>query len=87
MLVPDAVEVKLRNRRGLTGQQIRAACEWPARPERAVWDVSPVHGRRLVLIVKDEQRRLLRVVLQPIDEDEGTWRLRTAFVARRESAP
>lgn len=85
-MVPDSVEVKLRNRRGLTGDQIRAACEWPARPLRAAWHDHPEHGRRLIVHVEDEQRRLLKVVLQPIDVVDGTWRLRTAVVAVRKGA-
>ena len=79
--VAESVEVKFRNRRGLTGAQVRAACEWPARPLRAAWHDHPVHGRRLVLVVRDEQRRLLKVVLQPLDADDGTWTLRTAVLA------
>lgn len=79
--VADSVDTKLRNRRGLTGEQVRAACEWPAVPVRAAWHEDPDHGRRLIVFVRDEQRRLLKVVLQPIDPEDGTWSLRTAVLA------
>jgi len=41
---------------------------------------TPVHGRRLLVVARDGQGRLLRVVLQPIDAADGTWRLRTVLV-------
>jgi hypothetical protein len=80
--VPPSVEAKIRERRGVTGEQVRAACQWPARPLRAVWDDDPTHGRRLVVVARDEQGRTLKVVLQPIDATDGTWRLRTVVLAR-----
>jgi len=80
VIVPDSVEMKLRNRRGLTGSQIRAACEWPARPLAAAWHDHPRHGRRLILHVRDEQQRALKVVLQPLDVPDGSGVLRTAVL-------
>lgn len=84
--VPDSVEGKIRSRRGLTGAQVRAACEWPAAPVQAAWHDHPEYGRRLIVYAYDEQHRLLKVVLQPIDPADGSWRLRTAVVATREGA-
>jgi len=86
VIVPEAVETKICTRRGLTGQQVRAACEWPARPVRAAWHDDPQHGRRLIVYARDEQRRLLKIVLQPIDPSDGVWRLRTAVVSKEGSA-
>jgi hypothetical protein len=57
-----------------------------AKPLQAVWNDHPEHGRRLVLYANDEQNRLLKVVLQPVDVAEGTWRLRTAILSRRAGA-
>jgi hypothetical protein len=85
-MVSEAVETKIRSRRGLTGAQVRAACEWPAVPVRAAWHNHPDHGRRLIVFAVDEQNRLLKAVLQPVDPEDGTWRLRTAVVATREGA-
>jgi hypothetical protein len=42
--------------------------------------VHPEHGRRLLVVTRDEQGRLLRVILQPVDVVDGTWRLRTVLV-------
>jgi hypothetical protein len=86
IMVPHSVELKIRSRRGLTGAQVRAACEWPAEPIQAAWHDHPEYGRRLIVYVYDEQHRLLKVVLQPIDPADGSWRLRTAVVATREGA-
>jgi hypothetical protein len=82
VLVPTSVEIKLRTRRGITGAEVRAACEWPAQPLRAGYHDDPEHGRRLIVYTRDEQNRLLKVVLQPVDPEDGTWRLRTAVVSR-----
>jgi hypothetical protein len=40
----------------------------------------------LIVYAYDEQHRLLKVVLQPIDPADGSWRLRTAVVATKEGA-
>lgn len=84
--VPHTVELKIRSRRGLTGAQVRAACEWPAVPIRAAWHHHPEYGLRLIVYAHDEQHRLLKVILQPVDPEDGSWRLRTAIVATREGA-
>jgi hypothetical protein len=81
--VPPSVEQKIRTRRGVTGDQVRAACQWPAIPLSAVWHDHPDHGRRLIVLTRDEQQRLLKVILQPVDIADGTWRLRTVIVATR----
>jgi hypothetical protein len=86
VVVSEAVETKIRSRRGLTGAQVRAACEWPAAPVKAAWDDHREYGRRLIVLAVDEQNRLLKVVLQPVDPEGGTWRLRTAVIATREGA-
>jgi len=81
--VPPSIEAKIRTRRGVTGDQVRAACQWPAKPLRAAWDEHPEYGRRLVVYARDEQNRLLKVVLQPVDIAGGTYRLRTVVVGTR----
>lgn len=84
--VPESVEFKIRTRRGITGAQVRAACEWPAKPVQASWNDDPDHGRRLIVYAWNDQDRLLKVVLQPVDAQDGTWRLRTAIFSRRAGA-
>jgi hypothetical protein len=56
--VPPSVETKIRARRGVTGDQVRAACQWPAVPWQAVWHDHPEHGRRLLVVARDEQGRM-----------------------------
>ena len=72
------VERKLRERRFITGDQVRAACV-PDRYERAGWDDDPVHGRRLLVVATTDQNVRLKIVLEPVDAVEGIWRLRTAM--------
>jgi hypothetical protein len=79
--VPLSVDAKIRTRRGVTSDQVRAACQWPAIPVEARWHTHPKYGRRLIVFARDEQERLLKVILQPVDETDGTWRLRTVIVA------
>ncbi len=76
---------KIRTRRGVTGDLVRAACQWPAQVLRAVWHNHPEHGRRLIVATRDEQGRLLKVILQPVDIPDGTWRLRTVIVGTQEA--
>lgn len=79
--VPPAIEQKLRERRPFTGQDVKAAVEWPATPTTR-WSRHPEYGRRL-LAYAPSPWGTLKVVLQPVDPDQGTWRLRTAVVATR----
>lgn len=81
--VSPNVETKIRTRRGVTGDQVRAACQWPAVPLQTVWHEHPEHGRRLLVVARDEQGRLLRIILQPVDPADGTWRLRTVLVGEK----
>ncbi|MBO0869658.1 MAG: hypothetical protein J2P15_13940 [Micromonosporaceae bacterium] len=81
--VPPSVETKIRARRGVTGDQVRGACQWPAKPVRAAWHSHPEHGRRLIVVAVDEQGRILKVILQPVDVQAGNWRLRTVIVSTR----
>ena len=49
----------------------------------ARWDDDPERGRRLIIRGTTAAGRSLLVVLYPMnenDEDEGTWRLATAYV-------
>lgn len=80
VIVPPSIDAKIRPR-GITGEQVKAACQAPAVPERAAWAFHPNHGRRLVVYARVDGNRLLKIVLQPVDVLDGTYRLRTAVVA------
>jgi hypothetical protein len=77
------MQEKLITRRGLTCDDIRDACQAPNHYRRAAWHEHPEHGRRLIVFGQIRDGRLLKVILQPVDERDGTWRLRTALVATR----
>src|SRR4051794_3281972 len=82
IIVPPSVEMKLRMRRGLTGAEVRATFEYPARPLRAVWHDDPQHGRRLIMTgIRGPD--LLKAILTPVDASDGTWVLRTCLKSGR----
>lgn len=45
----------------------------------AAWEEDPEHGRRLLVRGRTQAGRTLRVVLYPVDEGAGRFRLGTAF--------
>ncbi len=77
------MQEKLITRRGLTCEDVRDACQAPNRYRRAAWHVHRDYGRRLIVFGHTHDGKLLKVMLQPVDAREGTWRLRTALVATR----
>lgn len=82
IMVPPSVEMKLRQRRGLTGRDVRETFEWPAVPVATRWHWHDEHGRR-VIAIGDSSHGLLKAILQPVDVRGGTWRLRTCVIAGR----
>lgn len=83
--ISDAMEAKIRQRRFVTGDEVREACI-PDAYDRAGWEDDPEHGRRLLVICRTAQGRRLKVVLQPIDVHEGIWRLRTVLLPTQPGA-
>ncbi len=71
------------SRRGLTSEDVRDACQAPNRYRRAAWHVHPEYGRRLIVFGSNRDGKLIKVILQPVDQHDGTWRLRTAVIASR----
>jgi len=65
------MEAKIRQRRFVTGDEVREACI-PDAYDRAGWEDDPEHGRRLLVIRRTAQGRPLKVVLQPIDVREAS---------------
>lgn len=76
--ISPTMENKIRSFRFVTGEQVRRACI-PDAYEDASWDDDPVHGRRLAVICSTEEGVGLKVLLQPIDVEEGIWLLRTVL--------
>ncbi len=81
--ISDKMAEKLLTRRGLTPTDVRDACQEPNRYRRAAWHTHPEYGRRLILFGSTGNGVLIKVILQPVDPRDGTWRLRTAVVATR----
>lgn len=81
--ISDRMAEKLITRRSLTADDVRDACQAPSRYRRAAWHTHPEYGKRLIVFGMTGQGTLLKIILQPVDEHDGTWRLRTAIVATR----
>jgi hypothetical protein len=77
ILISEAVEMKLRTRRGITGDMIREACLLDSYLH-AVWDEHPRHGWRLVVVGRSGDITI-KMMLQEVDEADGVWPLRTAW--------
>jgi hypothetical protein len=81
--ISPAMEQKLMKKHGVTAEEVRDACQAPNRYRDARWHRHPVYGGRLLVRGSTREGRKLKIVLQPIDLVDGTWRLRTAYVATR----
>jgi hypothetical protein len=79
--ISEEMEAKIRRRRFVTGDEVRAACV-PDAYDRAGWEDDEEHGRRLLVVCRTAQGRRLKADLQPIDVHEGIWRLRTVLLDR-----
>lgn len=85
--ISSKMAAKLIEKHGLTTEDVLDACQAPNRYRRAAWHVHALYGRRLIVFGERRDGALLKVILQPVDQEDGTWRLRTALVAtRREGA-
>ncbi|HEY9371007.1 hypothetical protein [Streptomyces sp.] len=72
---------KIVAKHGVSPEEVRDACQSPNRYRQAVWDDHPEHGLRLYVLGETRTGRPIKVILQPVDELDGTWRLRTALAA------
>lgn len=81
ILIDAEHEAKLRERRFVTSDEVREAVV-PDSYEEARWEDHPQHGRRLLVIGRTYAGKRLKVVLEPVDQTDGVWLLRTAMHAR-----
>jgi hypothetical protein len=81
--ISERMEEKLITRRGLSCDDVRDACQAPNRYRRAAWHDHPDYGRRLIVFGSTSRGKLIKVILQPVDQRDGTWRLRTAVVTTK----
>ena len=68
---------KLKEKHGLTPEQVRQAVAWGGHDE-ARWHMDSDYGPRLILTGSDDQG-LLRVFLRPNDRADGLWECLTAW--------
>lgn len=78
--ISAAMNAKINSKHGITADEVLEVCLGHA---RGSWHVDPVHGRRLLVKGHTAAGRGLKVILQPVDEAAGRYRLRTALVARK----
>jgi len=78
---PPTVD-KIKSKHNVTADEVEEALLMRLDVE-ARWEDHPKHGRRVVAIGSTATRRELVAALEPIDVDEGIWRLKTARWLRR----
>lgn len=65
-------------KRNISTEDVRDACQAPARYRTAVWHTHAEYGRRLIVTGFTRDGRCVKVILEPVDPLDGTWRIRTA---------
>lgn len=77
--IPPDVAEKIKNKHGVTPEEVREAVCWGA-AEEARWHNDKVHGRRLLVLGTPYHGRYrIMVVLAPLDRADGSWRCKTAM--------
>lgn len=74
--VSDQVRSKISGRHRLSELDVVEVC---SSYELAAFDEDEERGRRLLVRGRLRSGRVVRVVLYPVDEAAGVWRLGTAF--------
>lgn len=80
ILISTAIAQKIQSKHGVTPEDVR---ELYGQIIPGSWHYDPARGYRLYIVFTTSSGRTLKVVLQPVDVPGGTWRLRTAIVAKR----
>ena len=78
--ISRTVAQKIQLKHGVTPDEVR---ELYTRIVPGTWDNHPERGGRLYVVFRTSGGRTLKIVLQPVDPSDGTWRLRPAIVATR----
>lgn len=73
----DRVVAKLRDKHGLSPEQVREAVSCGAH-DSARWHEHPEYGKRLILLGRDADGSMI-VFLRPIDRADGLWQCLTAW--------
>jgi hypothetical protein len=79
ILISPTVAQKIQAKHGVTPDEVR---ELYGKTVPGAWDDDPLSGRRLYVVFRTSTGRKLKIVLEPIDWQDGTWGLRTAIASR-----
>jgi hypothetical protein len=81
LIIDPSVEAKIRRKHGLTGAEVKQAVVY-AKDLQAEWQDDPERGRRLVVQGTTYLGRPFIAYMVPLnehDEEEGTFKLKTAI--------
>jgi hypothetical protein len=81
--ISPAMAEKIMTKHGVTPDEVREVCQVPNTYRRAAWHRHATYGRRLIVYGETALGRSLKIVLQPVDVADGTYRLRTAHPGSR----
>lgn len=76
--ISPAVAAKINSKHRITVEDVLFVCHRPHLT--GAWHDHPQHGRRLLIKGLTEYGRPLKIILFPVDEDRGWYRLGTAIV-------
>lgn len=76
------VELKLNRKHGISGNEIKMTLIY-GNDYATKWESHGVHGLRLIARGNLRSGRKFMAILQPINLNDGLWRLRTAWPIER----
>lgn len=77
LFISETIENKLWNKHGLTHEEVYDLII-SQQPE-LLWQKHPRHGSRYLGVIKNLEGEDVRIILRPIDKENGIWKLITAF--------
>ena len=77
VIIDGTVLAKINQKHTVTADEVRSAIQYPAKYE-AAWEDHAVHGRRVIAAGTSWSNRAILAWLEPVDETDGTWALRSA---------
>lgn len=79
--ISPGINAKINSKHGVTADEVHEVC-YDRRRHEARWHNDPVHGRRLLVKGATSTGRRLKIILHPVDRDQGKWRLKTAIAEK-----
>lgn len=78
--ISSGINAKINSKHGVSADEVREVC-YGRREDR--WHTHRKHGRRLLVVGNTRSGRTLKIILHPIDRQQGRWRLKTAIAEKR----